>query len=245
MGGTPSTNTKTGSGNSNHNAQEYYSDHEIMDLINRMMINNNDELTVDTLNFNQANTEAMTLVGGGKAHPTKNRYDKYNLSLVGGSIDSDQYTELNSEVADFSSLKNRLETELTRANQILTGGGCGCEDGNSNIAVLSGGAKKKKDSDDEADELDEEDEDLLDELDDDIDELTDEDDDEKQARSSTEKRHNRTKPKSKSKSKPKKLHHSEYSATNSNSSTINIVPFYSTPSDSEYYTHLRNKGRFS
>lgn len=146
MGGTPSANTKTGSGNSGHhaNTKEYYSDREIMDLINRMMINKDDEPTADTLNFNQANTEVMTLVGGGKAHPTKNRYDKYNLSLVGGSIDSDQYNEIGSDMADFNSLKNRLENELTLANQILTGGGCGCEDGNSNIAVLSGGAKKKK-----------------------------------------------------------------------------------------------------
>ena len=47
------------------------------------------------------------------------------------------------------------------------------------------------------------------------------------------------------KSKKSKNQNSEYSLTNSASSTINIVPFYTSQSETDYFTHLKNGGRFN
>lgn len=259
--GAGQTNTQQNQRISNRN---HHSDQDIMNMVSRMMLNKQRETFSDTLNFDQVQTEAV-LTGGRRNNivQTKNRYEKYNLASLqqmGGGVDSEQYNEIKSDVTQFNTLKRRLEQELERANNVLTGG-CGCEGNESNIAVLSGGAKdrnkehnkehskepKKQKSDDDDEDIDDEDEDediddddleLASELESDI-EAEFEKEDSEQSRPSKKSR--------KSKSKKQSKHaNSEYSMSDSHSSTINIVPFYSTtPSESEYYSHLRNKGRFN
>jgi hypothetical protein len=254
------------------NNYKQYSEKEITNLISRMMLKRNKPTFSETINFNDATLSLDDeFVGGSRelnAQPFRNRYDRYNYASFqnAGAVDSLQNSDINSDLNQFNNLKAELERVIDEANNTINmnGGGCPCEGNTDNISVnpkQSGGAKDKKDKkkDDEDDDEDEEDEDdetaedLADELDEDIDEMDSEpeseSESESESKSSEQSRPKHKKTSKKTSKKTTKKHryseHDEYSLTDSNSSTINIVPFYSTPSDSEYYTHLRNKNRFS
>ena len=209
---------------------------------------NSNELTSDTLGSFNMNIDSQEYNEFTDDQSLNNLL--YNIN--GGADDSNEYNELATDT--MGTFKNHLHN--------LSGGNCPCA-GNNNIG-LSGGAKKKNkkndtnnsentDDNDLLDEdEDEEDEDLASELEEDIDELdTDEESESNSSRSFMSKSSRSVKSKSSNKkslkynSKNNPKYNSEYSLTNSNSSTINIVPFYSTPSDSEYYNHLKNKNRFA
>jgi hypothetical protein len=192
------------------------------------------ELTSETIGFNTAMLENA-------------------LNMHGGAEDSDEYNELDSETININSSfwDNLLN---------MKGGNCPCESGNNISIGPQNGGSKKEESDDETiddEDDDEEDEDLASELEEDIDELDSDESEQsrshstrssqsRSSRSSRTSKSSRSSKKNKSsKRKSHKMYNSEYSMTNSASSTINIVPFYSTPSDSEYYSHLKNKRRFA
>ena len=154
------------------------------------------------------------------------------VNMRGGENDSEEYQELTSDTVGTATLRNQLLN--------MTGGNCPCQENN-----LTGGSKEKKSKKDSDDELDEDEDDELEEDIDDDDDLDDEESEPTVTKSSLS-RSSRSSKSSKSHKKNKsRKFHSEYSLTDTNSSTINIVPFYSSPSETGYYSHLKNKNRFS
>ena len=239
-----------GNNYSNKNSETHYSERDIKNLITRTIAKRQREHFSDTLNYNdidtmQYNPEQHNLQGGHRVTSTRNRYDKYSMQNyhTGGSLpessivteSEDQYRTLSTDMNNFTNLKKLIEQSAqtqsqtqsqTMSQTMSQAGGCGCDGGNDSVQFGGGSSSDTDDSSDDTDE----------------------------SSSSSEKPKHRKSNASQSRHKQKKNKNnyttessaqSEYSLTNSNSSTINIVPFYSTPSESEYFNHLKNKNRFN